>query len=256
MAAHPVEDGDGAPSFRPLYMLLPYLWPKGRMDLRVRVVASLVCLVLAIVATTLSPLFFASATDALAKTPAEIALAVALSLIGAYVVSRILMQVFAQLRDGIFARVQYHAMRHVGVSTFAHVHTLSLRFHLERKTGGLSRVIERGTKGIDTLLSFAIFSIFPTLLQLLLFGIEMVLKLNVWIALTTVAMVAAYVWFTFAITRWRIKYRREMNQSDQDANTKAVDSLLNYETVKYFNNEAHETRRFDNSMARYTEAVF
>src|SRR5262249_33558927 len=157
-------------------------------------------------------------------------------------------------RDGIFAKVQYHALREVGVSTFAHVHTLSLRFHLERKTGGLSRIIERGTKGIDTLLSFAIFSIFPTILQLLLFSVEMTLKLSIWVALVTIVMVVAYVWFTFAITRWRIQFRRDMNQSDQDANTKAVDSLLNYETVKYFNNENHETRRFDNSMERYARA--
>jgi ATP-binding cassette subfamily B protein len=145
-------------------------------------------------------------------------------------------------------------LREVGVATFAHVHTLSLRFHLERKTGGLSRVIERGTKGIDTLLSFTTFSIFPTLLQLLIFTAEMIWKLNVWIALTALAMVGAYVWFTFAITRWRVRFRREMNDSDTDANTKAVDSLLNYETVKYFNNEAHETRRFDRSMGRYADA--
>src|SRR4029077_6565070 len=166
----------------------------------------------------------------------------------------IMMQVFAQVRDGIFAKVQYHALREVGVSTFAHIHTLSLRFHLERKTGGLSRVIERGTKGIDTLLSFAIFNIFPTLFTLALFSAEMLWKLNVWITLSTLAMVAIYVWLTFAITRWRIQFRRDMNESDQDANTKAVDSLLNYETVKYFNNEAHETRRFGKSMERYSLA--
>jgi ATP-binding cassette subfamily B protein len=134
------------------------------------------------------------------------------------------------------------------------VHTLSLRFHLERKTGGLSRIIERGTKGIDTLLSFATFSIFPTLLQLIIFTGEMIWKLNGWIAATALAMVGGYVWFTFAITRWRVRFRREMNDSDTDANTKAVDSLLNYETVKYFNNEAHETRRFDRSMAKYAGA--
>jgi ATP-binding cassette subfamily B protein len=256
--AHPhplLESGDGAPSLRPLYMLLPYLWPKGRPDLKLRVVVSMGCLVLAILATAVSPLFLGWITDRLAhRSPALIPLAVTLGLIAGYVLSRILMQAFAQLRDGIFAKVLYHALREVGVATFAHVHTLSLRFHLERKTGGLSRVIERGTKGIDTLLSFATFSIFPTLLQVLLFTAEMIWKLNIWIALTSLAMVAAYVWFTFAITRWRVKYRREMNDSDTDANTKAVDSLLNYETVKYFNNEQHETRRFDKSMAKYANA--
>jgi ABC-type transport system involved in Fe-S cluster assembly fused permease/ATPase subunit len=253
--AHPlVEEGDGAPSFRPLVMLMPYLWPKGRPDLKARVVISMVCLLLANIATAVSPLFYGKAVDALSHSPGKMALAVALGAIGAYVLARIMMQGFAQLRDGIFAKVSYHALRQVGVSTFAHVHTLSLRFHLERKTGGLSRVIERGTKGIDTLLSFAVFNIFPTLLQLAFFSAIMLWKLDLWITLTTIAMVVAYIWFTFAITRWRIRFRRAMNDSDTEANTKAVDSLINYETVKYFNNEAHETRRFDNSMERYANA--
>jgi ATP-binding cassette subfamily B protein len=255
MARILTEEGDGAPSFRPLWMLMPYLWPKGRPDLRARVFVSLLCLVLAILATTAFPVVMGAITNQLAVKPAAaVALGTSIALIGAYVLARILMQAFAQLRDGIFAKVQYHALREVGVSTFAHVHTLSLRFHLERKTGGLSRVIERGTKGIDTLLSFAVFSIFPTLFQLILFSTIMVLKLNWTIALVTIAMVATYVWFTFAVTRWRIQFRRDMNRSDQDANTKAVDSLLNYETVKYFNNELHETRRFDKSMEKYARA--
>src|SRR3569832_266600 len=245
MANSVVEEGDGAPSFRPLWMLMPYLWPKGQRELRLRVLASVVFLTLATSATSVSPLFYGWAVDVLAKTPAAIVLGAALSWIAAYTVSRILMQAFAQLRDGVFAKVQYHAMREVAVSTFAHVHTLSLRIHLERKTGGLSRVIERGTKGIDTLQSFALFSNYATILFV---------KRILTIALGTVAMVVAYVWFTFAITRWRIQFRRDMNQSDQDANTKAVDSLLNYETVKYFNNEAHETKRFDKSMEKYSRA--
>jgi ATP-binding cassette subfamily B protein len=254
MASSVVEEGDGAPSFRPLWMLMPYLWPKGQRELRLRVIGAVVFLILATAATSISPLFWGWAVDTLAKKPAEIVLGAALSWIAAYTVSRILMQAFAQLRDGVFAKVQYHAMREVAVSTFAHVHTLSLRFHLERKTGGLSRVIERGTKGIDTMLSFALFSIFPTILLLGFYAVILFVKLNLTIALVTVAMVIAYVWFTFAITRWRIQFRRDMNQSDQDANTKAVDSLLNYETVKYFNNEAHETRRFDKSMEKYSRA--
>jgi len=251
--AHPVEEGSGAPSLRPLWTLLPYLWPKDP-GLRWRVFASIACLVLAIAATALFPIFMGQVTNELAKSPAQIVLSTTLALVGAYVLARILMQTFAQLRDGVFAKVQYAAMRQVGVQTFAHVHTLSLRFHLERKTGGLSRVIERGTKGIDTLLSFALFSIFPTLFQLMLFSTIMAVQLDWAIAIATLVMVAAYTWFTFAITRWRIAYRREMNQSDTDANTKAVDSLLNYETVKYFNNEAHETARFDKSMTRYAGA--
>ncbi len=194
-------------------------------------------------------------TDRLAVKPvAAIAMGLTLGLVGAYVAARILMQAFAQLRDGIFAKVLYHAMREVAVQTFAHVHTLSMRFHLERKTGGLSRVIDRGIKGIDNLLSFALFNIFPTIFQLLLFTGYMVVKLDWAIAMATLVMVAAYTWFTFAVTRWRVAIRREMNQSDADANTKAVDSLLNFETVKYFNNEKHETRRFDASMEKYAAA--
>src|SRR6478672_11357138 len=255
MARMLTEEGEGAPSLRPLWMLLPYLWPKGHPGLKARVFFSVVCLLLAILATTAFPLFMGWITNQLTRRPpAAIAMMVTAALIGGYVVARVLMQAFAQLRAGIFAKVQYHALREVAVSTFAHVHTLSLRFHLERKTGGLSRVIERGTRGIDTLLSFAIFNIFPTIFQLALFSAIMIVKLDLWITLATLLMVAVYIWFTFAITRWRIQFRREMNQSDQDANTKAVDSLLNYETVKYFNNEAHETRRFDKSMAKFANA--
>ncbi|HUE64205.1 MAG TPA: ABC transporter ATP-binding protein/permease [Rhizomicrobium sp.] len=251
---HPVEEGSGAPSFRPLWRLMPYLWPKGRPDLRFRVIASILFLILATGLTSISPLFFGWTVNRLDPKSGAVVLGTVMSLIAAYMVSRILFQAFAQLRDGVFAKVQYHAMREVAVETFAHVHTLSMRFHLERKTGGLSRVIERGTKGIDTLLSFALFSIFPTILLLVFYSVILLVELNVWVALSTIIMVIAYTWFTFAITRWRIAFRREMNQSDTDANTKAVDSLLNFETVKYFNNEKHETRRFDASMEKYARA--
>ena len=252
--AHPVEEGEGAPTLGPLWALMPYLWPKDT-GLRMRVVASLVFMMLGILATFYFPLFMGQVTDQLAVKPASaILIGTTMSLVGAYVSARILMQAFGQLRDGVFAKVLYHAMREVAVQTFAHIHTLSLRFHLERKTGGLSRVIDRGIKGIDNLLSFALFSIFPVIFQLLLFTGYMVWKLDWTIGLTTLAMVGAYTWFTFWITRWRAAIRREMNQSDTDANTKAVDSLLNFETVKYFNNEAHETRRFDRSMETYSKA--
>jgi ATP-binding cassette subfamily B protein len=252
--AHPVEEGEGAPSLKPLWALLPYLWPKNP-GLRMRVFLSVLFLVLGIAATAYYPLLMGQVTNQLAVKPvAQLAMGTSLALIGGYVLSRILMQAFYQLRDGVFAKVLYHAMRQVAVQTFAHIHTLSLRFHLERKTGGLSRVIDRGIKGIDTLLSFALFSIFPTIAQLLLFTIIMVVKLNWWVAIVTLAMVVVYTWFTFAVTRWRVAFRREMNQSDTDANTKAVDSLLNFETVKYFNNELHETKRFDRSMEKYSAA--
>src|SRR5476651_2338342 len=216
--AHPVEEGSGAPSFRPLWRLMPYLWPPGRPDLRARVVVSIVFLILATGFTSVSPLIYGWTVNRLKPTTGNIAIGTVMSLIAAYVVSRILLQAFAQLRDGVFAKVQYHAMREVAVETFVHVHTLSLRFHLERKTGGLSRVIDRGIKGIDTLLSFALFSIFPTIFQLLLFSAIMVVKLDWVIAAVTLGMVAAYTWFTFAVTRWRIAFRREMNESDTDAN--------------------------------------
>jgi ATP-binding cassette subfamily B protein len=252
--AHPVEEGSGAPSFRPLWRLMPYLWPPGRPDLKARVILSIGFLILAIAATTVSQQFLGAAVDEFGTTPARASLMIVIALVAAYALARILMQAFAQLRDGVFAQVQYHAMREVAVETFAHVHTLSLRFHLERKTGGLSRVIERGTKGIDTLLSFALFSIFPTIFLVLIYSGMLLYTFNIWVALTALLMVVAYTWFTFAITRWRIAFRREMNQSDTDANTKAVDSLLNFETVKYFNNEKHETRRFDVSMEKYARA--
>ena len=252
--AHPVEEGSGAPSVRPLWRLMPYLWPHARPDLKWRVVLSIVFLTLGIGVTTVSQQFFGAAINAFGKTPQTAALWVVIALVSAYAMARLLMQAFAQLRDGVFAPVQYHAMREVAVETFAHIHTLSLRFHLERKTGGLSRVIERGTRGIDNILSFALFSVFPIIFQVLIYAGMLLYTFNLWVALTAVLMVAAYSWFTIAITRWRIAFRREMNQSDTDANTKAVDSLLNFETVKYFNNEKHETRRYDVSMAKYSNA--
>src|SRR3569833_1993119 len=252
--AHPVEDGSGAPSFRPLWTLMPYLWPAGRRDLKWRVVLSLVFMMLGILITTASQQFLGAAVKACGKTPETAVLWVVIALVITYALSRLLMQAFAQLRDGVFAKVQYHAMREVAVETFAHVHTLSLRFHLERKTGGLSRVIARGTRGIDNILSFALFSVFPIIFQVLLYAGLLLYTFNIWVALTAIVMVAAYRWFTIAVTRWRVAFRREMNQSDTDANTKAVDSLLNFETVKYFNNETHETRRYDVSMEKYSNA--
>ena len=248
------QDASATPSFRPLWRLMPYLWPKGRPDLKWRVVLSLAFMMVGIIATTVSQQFMGMAVNAFGTTPQTAVLWVVIALVMTYALSRILMQAFAQLRDGVFAKVQYHAMREVAVQTFAHVHTLSLRFHLERKTGGLSRIIERGTRGIDNILSFALFSVFPIIFQVLIYAGMLLYTFNVWVALTAVVMVAAYGWFTVAMTRWRVAFRREMNQSDTDANTKAVDSLLNFETVKYFNNERHETRRYDASMEKYSSA--
>ncbi len=182
-----LESGDGTPGLGPLRALAPYLWPKGRRDLKLRVVFAVICLVLAKVATVSIPFFFGRAVDDLSGSKVAIALLAPISLIVAYGFARIMMQAFAQLRDGIFAKVAFHAVRESRWKPSATCHTLSLRFHLERKTGGLSRIIERGTKGIDTLLSFAIFSIFPTILQLIFVTAIMLWRFDVWFALTTVS---------------------------------------------------------------------
>ncbi|GAA6157358.1 ABC transporter ATP-binding protein/permease [Pyruvatibacter sp. HU-CL02332] len=161
----------------------------------------------------------------------------------------------AQLRDGLFARVGQHAVRAVGLRTFRHLHALSLRFHLSRRTGGLSRVIERGVKAIEFLLRFTLFNIGPTLLELVLVAGIFWWNFGIWFAVVTLATVGSYILFTFKVTEWRIGFIRSMNQSDERAHSKAIDSLLNFETVKYFGNEAHESERFDRSMARYEDAA-
>jgi len=177
-----------------------------------------------------------------------------LGLLIAYGVVRVLSIAFAELRDAVFAKVGQRAIRTVAFQTFEHLHRLALRFHLERQTGGLSRSIERGTKGIDFLLNFMLFNIIPTLLEIaLVCGILWGL-FSFWYALVTFTTIASYIAFTFAVTEWRLKYRRQMNETDNVANTRAIDSLLNYETVKYFGNEAHEAGRFDDALARYERA--
>jgi ATP-binding cassette subfamily B protein len=245
---------DAPPSSRPLLQLMPYLWPAGRADLRLRVVVSTFLLILTPIVTVATPYFFGLAVDRLQGSPENIAIAIPIALIVSYGVAWIMSQAVAQLRDGVFAKVCYHALRLIAVETFHHLHTLSLRFHLERHTGGLSRIIDRGTKAIDRLLTLAIFNIFPTAIQLVIICALLWWQLNVWFVVVTIAMIAAYAYFTFIVTRWRIAIRRAMNESDNEANSKAVDSLLNYETVKYFNAEMHEERRFDAAMEKYAHA--
>ena len=245
---------DVPPSGGPLFQLMPYLWPAGRADLKFRVVISNILLILTPIVTVATPYFFKLAVDELQGTPQDIAIAIPIALIVSYGVAWIMSQAVAQLRDGIFAKVCYHALRIIAVETFHHLHTLSLRFHLERHTGGLSRMIDRGTKAIDRLLTLAIFNIFPTGLQLVIICGLLWWQLNIWFVLVTIAMIGGYAWFTFALTRWRIAIRRAMNESDNEANSKAIDSLLNYETVKYFNAEMHEERRFDAAMEKYAHA--
>ena len=243
-----------APSSSPLFELLPYLWPPGRPDLRLRVVAALILLILTPIVTVATPYFLGYAVDSFKPSAAEVAILVPIAWIISYGVAWIMSQAVAQLRDGVLAKVCYHALRVVAVETFHHLHALSLRFHLERHTGGLSRVIDRGTKAIDRLLTLAIFNIFPTALQLIFICVLLWRQFSIWFMVVMVAMIVAYSYFTFAVTRWRIDIRRAMNESDNEANSKAVDSLLNYETVKYFNAELHEEKRFDAAMEKYAHA--
>ena len=234
--------------------LLPYLWPAGETGLRVRVVLTLLSLALAKVATVYVPVFYKGAVDALSGE-GGLAVVLPLGMILAYGAARILSLAFADLRDAIFSKVGQRAIRNVALRVFRHLHALSLRFHLERQTGGLSRSIERGTNAIDTLLRFTLFNILPTILEVsLVFAILWTL-LDVWFALATLATVAAYIAYTLAVTEWRIRVRRQMIEQDNRANTRAIDSLLNYETVKYFGNEAHEAARFDEAMQKYERAA-
>ena len=261
-AAGKTDNSRNDGSFATLGAVLPYLWPQGRIDLKRRVVAAIVMLVLSKVITVWAPFAFKHATDMLtagAKDPAAVlaitALAGPAALITVYGLGRIGMVVFAQLRDALFAKVGQHAVRELAILTFRHLHALSLRFHLERRTGGLSRIIERGTKGIDTILRYSLFNTIPTVLEIAF--VAGVLWWNFgWIyAAVIVATVFLYVAFTYWATEWRINIRRVMNDADTDANTKAIDSLLNFETVKYFGNEEHEAQRFDRSMAKYEDAA-
>ncbi|MBI1211144.1 MAG: ATP-binding cassette domain-containing protein [Alphaproteobacteria bacterium] len=251
------ESGDVAKKsyLSTLRALLPYLWPDGRPDLKVRILLAMGALALAKVFTISFPLLYGAAIDALdPKNHVAQTVGVAIALILAYGLSRVLMQAFAQLRDAIAAKAVYNAVQTVAGKTFRHIHALSLRFHLERKTGGLTRIIERGTKGIDILLFYALFSIVPTILELSLVSAILFYGYHWGFAVITILTVVLYGLFTIKLTEWRTVIRRQMNDSDTEANTKAVDSLLNYETVKYFNNEEHEARRFDKAMARFAGA--
>jgi ATP-binding cassette subfamily B protein len=232
--------------------LLPYLWPKHEPALRVRLVLASIAMVLAKVATVYVPLLYAHAVNELA--PKAGALALPAALIIAYGLVRIASTGFGELRDAIFAAVQMRASRVVARQTFEHLHGLSMRFHLDRQTGGLSNIILRGTLGIQNVLRLATFNVVPTILELLLTVGILWYNFNAWFALITLGAVTFYIGFTFSFAAWRTKFRRIMNETDTEAQTKAIDSLLNYETVKYFGNEEHESRRFDESLARYEKA--
>lgn len=237
-----------------LRRFLPYLWPENERGLRARVVLALACLVAAKVALVYLPIFYRDAIDALDIGQGSAALVLPVGLILAYGAARVLSLAFGELRDALFARVGQRAIRTIALQVFRHLHFLSLGFHLSRQTGGLSRSIERGTKAIEILLRFSLFSIVPTVLELTMVFVILWKVLDVWVALVTVVTVVIYITYTMLVTEWRIKFRRIMNAEDNRANTRAVDSLLNYETVKYFGNEEHEARRYDSAMRGYEKA--
>ena len=237
--------------------MLPYLWPAGHPGLKGRVVFALVALVLSKIVTVATPYSFKYATDALTVGGSAITVAVSVMLfmVLAYGMGRIMMVALAQLRDAVFARVSQQAVRELAVKTFRHLHALSLKFHLERRTGGLSRIVSRGTMGIDTVLRFALFSTIPTILEIALVAGVLAWSFGWSYAGVILVTVVAYVAFTYAATEWRISIRRDMNAADTEANTKAVDSLLNFETVKYFGNEEHVAKRYARSMETYEKAA-
>jgi len=245
-----------------LRALAPYVWPEGRPDLRLRVVLAVIALVLAKVITVSTPLAYKAAVDWLTgNASGEDAVSAAtlaylpIVLILAYGAGRVMMIGFNQLRDVLFTRVGQNAVRALANQVFKHLHRMSLRFHLERRTGGLSRVIERGRSAVELIIRMGVLNSVPTLLELALVCGMFTFYFGPEYALVILAMVACYVLFTFKASEWRMAIRRELNASDNDASTKAIDSLLNYETVKYFGNEGWESRRFDASMANYENAA-
>ncbi|WP_274629441.1 ABCB family ABC transporter ATP-binding protein/permease [Arvimicrobium flavum] len=251
------ESGSTLTTLRNLW---PYMWPVDRADLRARVVWATVFLVVSKLVLVAVPYFFKWATDALtgntaSAPPLPAFLVVPAALVIAYNVVRLIQAGLNQLRDALFASVGQYAVRKLAYRTFVHMHDLSLRFHLERRTGGLSRVIERGVKGIEAIVRFTILNTLPTVIEFALTAVIFAVAYG-WLYVAVIALtVALYTWFTVWASDWRISIRREMNESDTDANTKAIDSLLNFETVKYFNNEKMEAQRFDRSMARYEVAA-
>ncbi len=236
-----------------LKILSKYLWPKDRKDLRIRLVLALIFLAAAKGLNVYVPYLLKLAVDRLSVEDLPIVLPVAL--IVGYGVARIFVAVFGEVRDLVFANLKQQVHRKVALRTFEHLHNLDLDFHLSRQTGGLSRVIERGTRGIQFVLNFMTFNVVPTLLEIVLVTGVLIYHFNIIYAAIVFSTIAIYIFLTLVVTEWRIKYRREMNKSETRANTKAIDSLINFETVKYFGNEDHEYQRFDKSLARYEKAA-
>ncbi|MFO8125685.1 ABCB family ABC transporter ATP-binding protein/permease [Yoonia sp.] len=238
--------------------VVPYLWPEGQTWVKRRVIMALAVLLLSKVIAVGTPILYKQAVDALAPEGADAATVLGLGAVGltlAYGFARLMTVGFQQLRDVVFTKVGQRALRQLALETFTHIHRLSMRYHITRKTGGLSRIIERGVKGVDFLLRFLLFSMGPLVLELMMISVVLFFLFDVWYLAVVVLTIALYVWFTFKVTEWRVKIRKEMNDQDTDANQKAVDSLLNFETVKYFGAEHWEADRYDVAMANYENAA-
>jgi ABC-type transport system involved in Fe-S cluster assembly fused permease/ATPase subunit len=251
----PAVAGPERPSWQTIGSLLPYLWPKGDPGSRVRVALAMGCLLMAKMATVYLPVVYGRIVDTLAPKAGGAVLALPAALILGYALLRIASTGFGELRDAVFAAVQQRITRTIALRTFRHLHGLSLGFHLDRQTGGLSRAIDRGTSAIQAVLRLAMFNIVPTLFEILMVTGILWALFDWRFALATFGSVGLYLGFTLAFTNWRIRFRRTMNDMDTEAQAKAIDSLLNFETVKYFGNEAHEAGRFDAALARYERAA-
>ncbi|MBJ7578068.1 ABC transporter ATP-binding protein/permease [Devosia sp. MC532] len=255
----PSVNADEGSVFSTVKNLWPYMWPADRPDLKTRVLLAIGALLLSKVATTLIPFAYKGVIDSLDGAQPDnqliLGLAVPIALVIAYVLGNVIDAGFQQLRDVLFASVGQNAVRKLALQTFHHMHKLSLRFHLQRRTGGLSRVIERGTKGIEAVVRFAMLNIAPTIVEFIIVGVIFVWLFGISYLGVLVVMIWAYLYFTIKASNWRIAIRRDMNDSDTDANGKAIDSLLNFETVKYFANEKMEAARFDKAMARYERSA-
>ena len=246
------EQSEGEAAWRVIKRVAPFIWPSNNFNLRARVALALLALVAAKAIAILGPILQAWAVDDLAGENVPNFALGAIGLTVAYAFARIATNGFQQIRDSLFAKVAQRALRRLALETFEHIHRLSMRYHITRKTGGLSRVIERGVKGVEFLLRYLVFSTGPLLLELIFISLAIFWKLQDWryvgIILVTIGI---YVWFTFGVTEWRVKLRRKMNEHDTDANQKAIDSLLNFETVKYFGAAKREAARYDIAMAGY-----
>lgn len=247
---YPLPPGAPKGEWQTLATLLPYLW-----QYKWRVGIALSFLVLAKVANVAVPIILKDIVDAVSQKPELTLVAVPIGLVVAYGVMRVMSTLFTELREVVFARVTQQAVRRIALRVFEHLHALSMRFHLDRQTGGLTRDIERGTRGVSSLVSFTLYSILPTIIEVLMVLTWLIVHYEIWFAVITVVALVLYVVYTFAVTEWRTNFRRAMNDLDSRANTRAVDSLLNYETVKYFNNEKFEADRYDQSMERWQEAA-